>query len=104
MNLRSATLEEFMCRHVDDDIEITCWPAVTAFFPFPGQAQARPIIDPSRNLDREFFGQLDHPNATTFRTRVSDPYPVPPAGRTGGAQRKKPLPPLDLPEATAGGA
>src|SRR5882724_2480186 len=101
MNLRAVTLKEFVCSDMDDDIEIPCRPAVIAFFPFAGQAQARSIIDPSRDLHREFFWQFDDANATTLRTRVSDPHPLPTAGRTGGTQRKKPLPPFDLPEAAA---
>src|SRR5712691_8456126 len=102
MNLCTATLEEFVWSHVDDDIEITGRPTVTPFLSFASQAQARPIVVPGRDLDGEFFGQLNYANTAAFRTRVSNPHPFPPAGRTGGAQRKKSLTPLDLPQATAG--
>src|SRR5215831_19891477 len=102
MNLRTVTLEEFVGSHMDNDIEITGWPAVIPFLSFASQAQARAIVDSSRDLDGEFFGQLDYANTATFRTWISDPYPFSTAGRTGGAQRKKSLPPFDLTETAAG--
>src|SRR5262245_27513047 len=102
MNLRTATLEELVGSHMDDDIEITGWPAVIPFLSFASQAQARSIVDSGRYLDGEFFRQLDYANTTTFRTWVSDPYPFSTARGTGGAQRKKSLTPLDLTEAAAG--
>ena len=79
--------------------------AATSFVAsFASQAQARPIINSGRDLDGEFFGELDHADTAAFRTRVSDPHPFSTARRTGGAQRKKSLTPLDLTDATAGGA
>jgi len=102
MNLRTVTLEELVGSHMDDDIEITGWPAVIPFLSFASQAQARSIVDSGRELDGEFFRQLDYADTATFRTWVSDPYPFSTASRTGGAQRKKSLTPLDLTEAAAG--
>jgi hypothetical protein len=102
MDLCTVTLEELVGSHMDDDVEITGRPAVAPFLPFASQAQACPIIDSSRDLDGEFFGELHHANATTFRTRVSDPHAFSTTSRTSGAQRKKSLPPLDLTEATTG--
>src|SRR5439155_8459506 len=104
MYLRAATLEKLVGSHMDDDIEVTGRHAVTPFLPFASQAQARPIIDSGRDLDGEFFGELDHADTAAFRARVSDPHPFSTACRTGGAQRKKSLTPLDLTDATAGGA
>src|SRR5215468_6601341 len=65
MNLRTATLEELVGSHMDNDIKITGRPAVTPFLPFASQAQACPIIDSGRDLDGEFFGELDHADAAT---------------------------------------
>src|SRR2546421_6715375 len=104
MQLCPVTLEELMGSHMDDDVEITGRPAIIPLLPFASQAQARPIIDPGRDLDGEFFGELDHADAATFRARVRDPHPLSTTRRTGGAQRKKSLTPLDLTETTAGGA
>ena len=56
MNLCTATLEELMGSHMDDDVEIASRPAVASFLPFASQAQARPIIDSGGDLDGEFFG------------------------------------------------
>src|SRR4029450_12645238 len=102
MNLCTVTLKELVGSHMDDDVEITGRPAVTPFLPFTRQAQARPIIDSSGNLDGEFFGELHYTDAATFRTRVSDPHPFSTASGAGGAQHKNPLPPFDLPQAAAG--
>jgi hypothetical protein len=102
MNFCAATLEELVGSHMDDDIEIAGRPTVTPFLPFASQAQARPIIDAGRDLDREFFGELDDADTATFRTRVSNPHPFAAACRAGSTQRKKSLAPLDLTEATAG--
>src|SRR6266571_2865755 len=100
MDLCAATLEELVWGHMDDDIEIAGRAAVPAFLAFSRQAQARPVIDPGRDFDREFFGQLHHADTTTLRAGVGNPHAFPATGRTGGAQSKKPLTPLDLPQAT----
>src|SRR5215831_16049912 len=87
---------------MDDDIEVTSGATVSPFLTLSRQAQARSIIDPGRDLDREFFGQLHHTDTTTFRAGVSDPHPFATTGGTGSTQRKKSLTPLDLPQATTG--
>src|SRR5215510_4780545 len=102
MNLCTVTFKELVGSHMDDDVEITGWPTVTPFLSFARQAQARPIIDSGGDLDGEFFGELHHADAATFRTRVSDPHPFSTASRAGSAQHKKSLPPFDLPQAAAG--
>ena len=61
MNLRTATLEELVGSHMDDDIKITGWPAVTPFLPFASLSASAPHHRLRQGSDESFLGSWTTP-------------------------------------------
>src|SRR5215469_16415847 len=96
--------EERMLLDVDDDVEVAGRAAAEAGLTLIAELEARAVIHPRRNLDRERLGFADASLALALRARVGDRLALAAALRTRGRYREKTLLRADLAGAATVGA
>ena len=85
MQVRFVALEERVRLYLQEDVEIAGRPAVAARLPLVGQAQARAIVHPGRNVDFQLPLHLPGALAPALAARVANDPPRAVAGAARAA-------------------
>src|SRR5690606_41737627 len=101
---RPFALEDAVPRHVEEDVEVSRGGAARTALSLAGQADARALVDPRRNVDGQRLAAIDPAFAMTGGARVRDDLARALAGRTGALDHEEALLGPHLPVTAASSA